>query len=57
MILHPDLYLRRSMKRILKYLHPETIFFLGDKFDGGREWGTPQTLSPEDRFNAYGDDF
>jgi hypothetical protein len=45
------------MKRILKYLHPETIFFLGDKFDGGREWGTPQTLSPEDRFNAYGDDF
>jgi ethanolamine phosphate phosphodiesterase len=56
-ILHTDLYLRRSMKQIRKYLHPDTIFFLGDLFDGGREWGTPQTSSPEDRFKRYGDDF
>lgn len=56
-ILHTDLYLRRSMKQIRKYLHPDTIVFLGDLFDGGREWATPQVSSPEDRFKRYGDDF
>src|SRR2546429_2805033 len=56
-ILQTDLYLRRSTKQIWRYLNPDTIFFLGDLFDGGREWGTPQTSSPEDRFKRYGDEF
>src|SRR5277367_3086877 len=55
--LHTDLYLRRSMRQIRRYLDPDTIFFLGDLFDGGREWGTSQTSSPEDRFKKYGEDF
>ena len=45
------------MKQIRRYLHPDTTIFLGDLFDGGREWGTPQTSSPEDRFKRYGDNF
>jgi hypothetical protein len=45
------------MRQIRRYLDPDTIFFLGDLFDGGREWGTSQTSSPEDRFKRYGEDF
>jgi hypothetical protein len=30
----------RSYTRLQRNLHPDTIFFLGDLFDGGREWGT-----------------
>lgn len=39
-ILHTDNYLKRSYKQLQKKLHPDTIFFLGDLFDGGREWKT-----------------
>ncbi|OTB05124.1 hypothetical protein M426DRAFT_320180 [Hypoxylon sp. CI-4A] len=35
-----DNYLRRSYKQLQKVLHPDTVFFLGDLFDGGREWKT-----------------
>jgi hypothetical protein len=45
------------MKQIRKHLHPDTILFLGDLFDGGREWGTPHSSSPEDRFKRYRDNF
>jgi hypothetical protein len=45
------------MRQIRRYLDPDTIFFLGDLFDGGREWGTSQTSSPENRFKRYGEDF
>lgn len=45
------------MKQIRKYLDPDTIFFLGDLFDGGREWSTPGTSSLEGRFKRYGDEF
>lgn len=38
-VLHTDNYLKRSFVQIQKSLHPDTIFFLGDLFDGGREWG------------------
>lgn len=34
------MYLYRSYKNLQKYLEPDTIFFLGDLFDGGREWAT-----------------
>ncbi|XDG08767.1 hypothetical protein ABKA04_008382 [Annulohypoxylon sp. FPYF3050] len=35
-----DNYMRRSYTQLQKVLHPDTIFFLGDLFDGGREWKT-----------------
>ena len=38
-------------------LYPDTIFFLGDLFDGGREWATRTTVSPEQQYRKYGDDF
>lgn len=45
-----------------RQLTPDTVLFLGDLFDGGREWSTPFTeagenLSPDKRWNKYGDDF
>ncbi|KAI0473852.1 hypothetical protein GGR56DRAFT_649311 [Xylariaceae sp. FL0804] len=35
-----DNYMRRSYTQIQKALHPDTVIFLGDLFDGGREWKT-----------------
>lgn len=35
-----DNYLRRSYNQLQQQLRPDTTFFLGDLFDGGREWKT-----------------
>ncbi|KAI2616079.1 hypothetical protein GGR54DRAFT_249505 [Hypoxylon sp. NC1633] len=35
-----DNYMRRSYMQLQKVLQPDTVFFLGDLFDGGREWKT-----------------
>ncbi|CCC05203.1 hypothetical protein SMACR_08071 [Sordaria macrospora] len=35
-----DNYIRRSYTQMQSQLDPDTIFFLGDLFDGGREWKT-----------------
>lgn len=35
-----DNYLRRSYNQLQLQLRPDTLFFLGDLFDGGREWKT-----------------
>jgi len=35
-----DNYLRRSYNQLQTQLDPDSIFFLGDLFDGGREWKT-----------------
>lgn len=35
-----DNYLRRGFKALQSHLSPDSIFFLGDLFDGGREWKT-----------------
>lgn len=32
--------MRRSYSQLQEQLHPDTVFFLGDLFDGGREWTT-----------------
>jgi ethanolamine phosphate phosphodiesterase len=37
-ILITDNYLRRSYNQLLDDLMPDTLLFLGDLFDGGREW-------------------
>ncbi|CZR55217.1 related to protein FR, involved in hyphal branching [Phialocephala subalpina] len=39
-VLHTDNYMKRSYISLQEQLHPDTIFFLGDLFDGGREWKT-----------------
>ena len=39
-MLHTDNYLKRSYIQLQKHLQPDTLFFLGDLFDGGREWKT-----------------
>lgn len=35
-----DNYLRRSYNQLISQLDPTSLFFLGDLFDGGREWKT-----------------
>lgn len=42
-----DNYLRRSYASLQTYLHPDTLFFLGDLFDGGREWKTARGNSDD----------
>lgn len=37
---YTDRYLKRSYQRIQSVLDPDSIYFLGDLFDGGREWRT-----------------
>lgn len=39
-VLITDNYLRRSYNQLQSQLSPDSIFFLGDLFDGGREWKT-----------------
>ncbi|PWW80306.1 hypothetical protein C7212DRAFT_356479 [Tuber magnatum] len=37
-IFYTDLYMSRSYDSIIDDLNPSTVIFLGDLFDGGREW-------------------
>ncbi|KAL0935175.1 manganese ion homeostasis [Colletotrichum truncatum] len=39
-ILITDNYLRRGFTQLQSQLRPDSLFFLGDLFDGGREWKT-----------------
>ncbi|ROT34984.1 cell division control protein [Sodiomyces alkalinus F11] len=39
-LLITDNYLRRAYTRLQSRLRPDSVFFLGDLFDGGREWKT-----------------
>ena len=52
-----DLYLRRSFSRITKELSPDTVLFLGDLFDGGREWSTPTYINKDVTWQGYGQAF
>ena len=54
---HTDLYLSRAFSRIQSALAPQTIFFLGDLFDGGREWATEVSTSPEKQYEKYDKNF
>ena len=57
-VLHTDLYLRRSFNHIQRYLRPDSVLFLGDLFDGGREWGAKHTEDPTDaQFKRYGNKY
>ena len=54
---YTDQYMRRSFSLIQSKLGPDSVLFLGDLFDGGREWATETTSSPEERFQKYGNAF
>ncbi|EAW14259.1 putative manganese ion homeostasis (Fr) [Aspergillus clavatus NRRL 1] len=54
---YSDQYLRRSFSTIQQKLGPDSVLFLGDLFDGGREWGTASSTSPEKRYQKYKDSF
>lgn len=50
---YTDIYMTRVYHGIQNELYPDTTVFLGDLFDGGREWGTLSTKSPEKRWEKY----
>ncbi|KAI9806657.1 MAG: hypothetical protein M1825_006114 [Sarcosagium campestre] len=54
---YADRYLHRSYATIERYLRPSTILFLGDLFDGGREWNTGYSASSEPQWKRYGEEF
>ncbi|KAH7123852.1 Metallo-dependent phosphatase-like protein [Dendryphion nanum] len=55
--LYTDQYMRRTFSRMQEVFYPDTIIFLGDLFDGGREWSTRLSQSPEEQYRKYGNDF
>lgn len=42
---------------IEQQLVPDSVLFLGDLFDGGREWATATSSSPLKEYKKYGDKF
>ncbi|KAF2096648.1 hypothetical protein NA57DRAFT_14648, partial [Rhizodiscina lignyota] len=54
---YTDLYLSRVFRKSMHELEPQTTIFLGDLFDGGREWGTADSESPEEQWHKYGGQF
>lgn len=54
-----DKYLGRSYRILQRTLDPDTLLFLGDLFDGGREWGTHGTgfTASEERWKKYGQQY
>ncbi|OAG39403.1 hypothetical protein AYO21_06419 [Fonsecaea monophora] len=56
-VIYTDRYLRRSYRYLQEYLLPDATLFLGDLFDGGREWGTTDSTSPEERYKRFGSQF
>jgi hypothetical protein len=56
-VAYTDRYLRRSYRYLQEHLRPDATLFLGDLFDGGREWGTTESSSPEQRYKKYGTGF
>lgn len=46
-----DNYHARNWKHMLYHLDPDSIFFLGDLFDGGRRWNDSDWMQEYDRFN------
>ncbi|KAJ6172495.1 hypothetical protein N7470_001562 [Penicillium chermesinum] len=54
---YTDQYMRRSFNSIQRDLGPDTVLFLGDLFNGGREWATDTSVSPEERYKDIDDSF
>ncbi|KAI9727917.1 MAG: hypothetical protein M1828_005322 [Chrysothrix sp. TS-e1954] len=54
---HTDAYIRRAYSRMQNDLDLDSVVLLGDLFDGGREWSTLQSQSPDQRWRGYGNSF
>ncbi|KAJ5900025.1 Manganese ion homeostasis (Fr) [Penicillium taxi] len=54
---YTDQFMRRSFESIQSNLVPDSVLFLGDLFDGGREWATQTSSSPEARYKKIKDSF
>lgn len=52
-----DKYIKRSYYLLQRHIGPDTTLFLGDLFDGGREWSThfEGFLPSEQQWKKYGD--
>jgi hypothetical protein len=49
--------LKRVYSLLQQRLYPDTTVFLGDLFDGGREWSTNEALNSDERWKNYGEEF
>ena len=49
--------MRRSFSSLLNILGPDTLFFLGDLFDGGREWGRSREDIGDRQWRKYDKNF
>ncbi|BFZ57151.1 hypothetical protein PYCC9005_004202 [Savitreella phatthalungensis] len=47
-----DLYMRRNYRIMFSVLDPTKTIFLGDLFDGGREWANEKWVREYDRFRS-----
>jgi hypothetical protein len=54
---YTDRYIARAFRLLQNRLYPDSTIFLGDLFDGGREWSTLDSVSPEERWRKYGEMF
>jgi hypothetical protein len=54
-----DKYIKRSYYLLQRHIDPDTTLFLGDLFDGGREWSThfEGFLPSEQQWKKYGDKY
>ncbi|KAG9752537.1 hypothetical protein KCU84_g15695, partial [Aureobasidium melanogenum] len=54
-----DKYIKRSYYLLQRHIDPDTTLFLGDLFDGGREWSTHfEGFQPsEQQWKKYGDNY
>lgn len=46
-----DNYLHTNYRNMQEHLDPDSVVFVGDLFDGGREWDNPMWLDEYERFN------
>lgn len=49
--------MRKSFTLVQNSLDPQTVLFLGDLFDGGREWLPPGVSGSDPRWKNYGEDY
>ncbi|KAL8965429.1 MAG: hypothetical protein Q9197_006514, partial [Variospora fuerteventurae] len=49
--------MRKSFTLVQSHLDPTTVFFLGDLFDGGREWMPSGVANSDTRWRRYGEDY
>ncbi|KAK9762471.1 hypothetical protein K7432_011749 [Basidiobolus ranarum] len=49
---YTDIYMKRTYRILQSQMEPQVIFYLGDLFDGGREWEDKAWFEEYDRFSS-----